>query len=59
LVLRFNQNKKLNKLEKFSLSDGKNFDLSNKETALDMREQSMIGSLFSNVGINNAVVPID
>jgi outer membrane protein assembly factor BamE (lipoprotein component of BamABCDE complex) len=59
LVLRFDKNKKLNKLEKFSLSDGKNFELSNKNTTLDIREQSMIGSLFSNIGINNAIAPVN
>ena len=51
LVLYFNNKKKLRKLKKFSLKDGKSFDLNTDATDLNSEERSLIASLFSNVGI--------
>ena len=51
LVLYFNKKKKLRKLENFSLEDGKTFDLNTDATNLNTEERSLIGNLFSNVGI--------
>ena len=51
LVLYFNKNKKLRKLKKFSLKDGKSFDLNTDATNLNTEERSLIANLFSNVGI--------
>ena len=51
LVLYFNKKKKLIKLEKFSLKDGKSFDLNTDATNFNTYERSLIANLFSNVGI--------
>ena len=51
LVLYFNKKKKLTKLRKFSLKDGKSFDLNMDATNLNTEERSLIANLFSNVGI--------
>ena len=51
LVLYFNKKKKLRKFENFSLEDGKSFDLNTDATNLNTEERSLIGNLFSNVGI--------
>ena len=51
LVLYFNNKKKLRKLKKFSLKDGKSFDLNTDATNLNTEERSLIANLFSNVGI--------
>ena len=51
LVLYFNKKKKLIKLKKFSLKDGKSFDLNTDATNLNNEERSLIANLFSNVGI--------
>ena len=51
LVLYFNKKKKLTKLKKFSLKDGKSFDLNMDATNLNTEERSLIANLFSNVGI--------
>ena len=51
LVLYFNNKKRLRKLKKFSLEDGKSFDLNTDATDLNSEERSLIASLFSNVGI--------
>jgi len=51
LVLYFNKKKKLIKLEKFSLKDGKSFDLNTDATNFNTEERSLIANLFSNVGI--------
>ena len=51
LVLYFNKKKKLIKLKKFSLKDGKSFDLNTAATNLNTEERSLIANLFSNVGI--------
>ena len=51
LVLRFNKRKRLSKIEKFSLTDGKDFEISKSYTNLSDREKSLIANLFSNIGI--------
>ena len=51
LVLYFNKKKKLIKLKKFSLKDGKSFDLNTAATNLNTEARSLIANLFSNVGI--------
>ena len=51
LVLYFNKKKKLIKLKRFSLKDGKSFDLNTDATNLNTEERSLIANLFSNVGI--------
>ena len=51
LVLYFNKKKKLNKLDKFDLSDGKYVELSAGNTNLNDKEKSLFSSIFSNVGI--------
>ena len=51
LVLYFNKKKRLRKLKKFSLKDGKSFDLNTDATNLNTDERSLIANLFSNVGI--------
>ena len=51
LVLYFNKKKKLIKLKKFSLKDGKSFDLNTDATNFNNEERSLIANLFSNVGI--------
>ena len=58
LVLYFNNKKKLRKLKKFSLKDGKSFDLNTDATDLNSEERSLIASLFSNVGIGG-IRPVD
>ena len=51
LVLYFNKKKKLKKLDKFDLNDGKYIDLSVSNTDLKDTEKSLLSSIFSNVGI--------
>ena len=51
LVLRFNKRKRLSKIEKFSLTDGKDFEISKSYTNLSDKEKSLIANLFSNIGI--------
>ena len=51
LVLYFDKNKRLKKLDKFYLNDGKSFDLNTDTTTLTEEEKSLISTLFSNVGI--------
>ena len=50
LVLYFNKRKKLKKLNKFDLNDGKHFDLSAGNTELKGTDSSLLSSIFSNVG---------
>ena len=50
LVLYFNKKKKLKKLDKFDLNDGKYVDLSAGNTNLKDSEKSLLSSIFSNVG---------
>ena len=57
LVLYFNKKKKLKKLSRFSLKDGKSFDLNTSDTTLNADERSLIATLFSNVGIGGARIP--
>ena len=51
LVLRFDKGKRLSKIEKFSLADGKDFNISKSNTDLSEKEKSLIANLFSNIGI--------
>ena len=51
LVLYFNKKKKLRKLDKFDLNDGKYVDLIAGSTTLRDTEKSLLSSIFSNVGI--------
>ena len=51
LVLYFNKKKKLRKLDKFDLNDGKYVDLIAGSTTLGDTEKSLLSSIFSNVGI--------
>ena len=50
LVLYFNKNKKLKKLNRFDLSDGKSFALNTGATNLNAEQRSLVATLFSNVG---------
>ena len=51
LVLYFNKKKKLKKLEKFNLKDGKSFDINTDTTNLNAEQKSLISTFFSNIGI--------
>ena len=51
LVLYFNKKKKLKKLEKFNLKDGKSFDFNTENTNLNAEQKSLISTFFSNIGI--------
>ena len=51
LLLYFNKKKKLKKLNRFDLNDGKYVDLSTDNTNLKDKERSILSSIFSNVGI--------
>ena len=57
LVLYFNKKKKLKKLEKFNLKDGKSFQMNAETTTLNAEQRSLIGTLFSNVGIGGVRLP--
>ena len=52
LILYFNKKKKLKKLDKFDLNDGKYVDLSADNTNLNDKERSLLSSIFSNVGFS-------
>jgi len=56
LVLYFNKNKKLTKLEKFNLKDGKSFDMNTDTTNLNAEQKSLISTFFSNIGIGGVRV---
>ena len=58
LVLYFNKKKKLKKLDKFNLDDGKYVDLNTSTTNVNDEEKSLLASIFSNVGIGG-VRPVD
>ena len=58
LVLYFNKQKKLKKLEKFNLKDGKSFQMNTDTTDLSADQRSLIATLFSNIGIGG-VRPLD
>ena len=50
LILYFNKQKKLKKLDTVDLNDGKYVDLSEGNTNLNDKERSLLSSIFSNVG---------
>ena len=52
LVLYFNKKKKLKKLEKFNLKDGKSFQMNTEATTLNADQRSLISTLFSNIGVS-------
>ena len=56
LVLYFNKKKKLKKIDKFDLNDGRYVDLSAGSTTLRDAEKSLLSSIFSNVGIGGVRV---
>ena len=57
LVLYFNKKKKLKKLEKFNLKDGKSFQMNKDTTDLSADQRSLIATLFSNIGVSGVRVP--
>ena len=57
LVLYFNKKKKLKKLEKFNLKDGKSFQMNTNTTNLSADQRSLIATLFSNIGIGAVRIP--
>ena len=57
LVLYFNKKKKLTKLEKFNLKDGKSFQMNTDTTTLNAEQRSLIATLFSNIGVGGVRVP--
>ena len=57
LVLYFNKKKKLKKLEKFNLKDGKSFQMNTAVTTLNAEQRSLIATLFSNIGVGGVRVP--
>jgi len=57
LVLYFNKKKKLKKVEKFNLKDGKSFQMNKDTTDLSADQRSLIATLFSNIGISGVRVP--
>ena len=56
LVLYFNKKKKLKKLEKFNLKDGKSFDMNTDTTNLNAEQKSLMSTFFSNIGIGGVRV---
>ena len=50
LVLYFNKNKRLKKLNRFNLKDGKSFALNTDSTNLNAEQRSLVATLFSNFG---------
>ena len=57
LVLYFNKKKKLKKLEKFNLKDGKSFQMNTDTTDLSANQRSLITTFFSNIGIGGVRLP--
>ena len=57
LVLYFNKKKKLKKVEKFNLKDGKSFQMNKDTTNLSADQRSVIATLFSNIGISGVKFP--
>ena len=57
LVLYFNKKKKLKKLEKFNLKDGKSFQMNQGATTLNAEQRSLIATLFSNIGVGGVRIP--
>ena len=57
LVLYFDKKKKLKKLEKFNLRDGKSFQMNKGATTLNAEQRSLIATLFSNIGVGGVKIP--
>ena len=57
LVLYFNKKKKLKKVEKFNLKDGKSFQMNKDTTDLSADQRSLVATLFSNIGIGGVRLP--
>ena len=57
LVLYFNKKKKLKKLEKFNLKDGKSFQMNTDTTDLSANQRSLIATFFSNIGVGGVRLP--
>ena len=57
LVLYFNKKKRLKKLEKFNLKDGKSFQMNTDTTDLSADQRSLIATFFSNIGIGGVRLP--
>ena len=57
LVLYFNKKKKLKKIEKFNLKDGKSFQMNKGATTLNAEQRSLIATLFSNIGVGGVRIP--
>ena len=57
LVLYFNKKKKLKKLEKFNLKDGKSFQINKGTTTLNAAQRSLVATLFSNIGVGGVRIP--
>ena len=57
LVLYFDKKKKLKKLEKFNLKDGKSLKMNPDTTTLNAEQRSLIATFFSNVGIGGVRLP--
>ena len=57
LVLYFDKKKKLKKLEKFDLKDGKSLKMNPDTTNLNAEQRSLIATFFSNVGIGGVRLP--
>ncbi len=51
LILYFNKKQKLKRIEKFTLKDGKSFDINTNNTVLNAEQRSFISTFFSNIGI--------
>ena len=56
LVLHFNNKKKLKKLNRYKLKDGKSFDINRDTTKLNADEKSLLAKIFSNVGVGGVRV---
>lgn len=54
LVLYFNKNKKLKKLNRFNLKDGETFALNTDATNINADQKSLFATLFSNVGLGGS-----
>ena len=57
LVLYFNKKKRLKKLEKFNLKDGRSFQMNSGTTTLNAEQRSLISTLFSNIGVGGVRIP--
>ena len=51
LVLYFNKKRKLKKITKYNLKDGKSFDINTDTTNLNAEQKSLIATFFSNIGV--------